>query len=233
MIVTACNAKSGLMYIIDGKPHLATEIDTRGACYVEGVLWYVTRDGLWRHKEGCETELLTRSQRDWHGLHNAGDCLLAVDPVTDEIVEFNFYGRQTHVWKWKPGSGRLHTNDVCVDNGDIYMSTFNLGICKNGVALGFGKHVQPHSVTRHEGLTYYCGSNLGQVMREGDVICEPGGFTRGLLATDEGFWVGCSQKRNGAGGTNACIQLYTWAGQLMETIDLPTNEVYAITQAAT
>lgn len=230
MIVTGCNGKPGLMHIFDGRATLVETGDTRGACYVGSTLFYLTRDGLTRHAEGEVPSLVHRLKCDWHGLHRAPDCLLAVDPVTDNIHEYSLTGKYVRAWKWKDDSdGRLHNNDVCVEGDDIYQCTFNWGICKNGKPLGTGKNVQPHSVTRFRGLTYYCASNLGTVIQEGDPWIEPGGFTRGLLATDEGMWVGSSQQRHHAGGTGARIELWSWAGERVTTIELPTNEVYAIT----
>jgi hypothetical protein len=231
MIVTGCNGKPGLMHIIDEHVQLVETGDTRGACYVGTTLFYMTRKGLHKQPMGKTPALQHKLACDWHGLHNAGDCLLAVDPVTDRIHEFSLEGVYRHAWKWKKDSdGRLHNNDVCVDGADIYQCTFNWGICKNGVPLGTGKSVQPHSVTRYGGLTYYCASNLGAVVREGDPFIEPGGFTRGLLATPEGLWVGSSKQRHGAGGTGARVELWSWAGERITTIELPTNEVYAITR---
>jgi hypothetical protein len=230
MIVTGCNGKPGLIHILNGKPHLIETGDTRGACFVGTTLFYLTRDGLNRQRMGETASLHHRMKCDWHGLHRAPDCLLAVDPVTDLIHEFTLDGEYVRPWKWKEDShGRLHNNDVCVDEGDIYQCTFNWGICKNGVPMGTGKSVQPHSVTRFRDLTYYCASNLGTVIQEGDPFCEPGGFTRGLLATDAGLWVGSSQQRHNAGGTGARVELWSWTGKRLTTIELPTNEVYSIT----
>ena len=230
LIVTGCNGKPGLIRILDGQPVLVETGDTRGACFVGRDLFYLTRAGLIRHGEGETPELVHDSPRDWHGLHNTGDCLLAVDPVTDLIHEYSLTGEYIRPWSWKDDSeGRLHCNDVFVDGDDIYQCTFNWGICLNGVPTGTGKNVQPHSVMRFRGLTYYCASNLGEVIQEGEVFCTPGGFTRGLLATPEGLWVGSSQQRHHAGGTGARVELYAWTGEHKTTIDLPTNEVYAIT----
>lgn len=230
MIATGCNGKPGLMHIHEGHVVLVETGDTRGACFVGSTLFYLTRQGLCRQKVGETPALVHKLACDWHGLHRAPDCLLAVDPVTDRIHEFTLEGAYVCVWKWKGDQhGRLHNNDVAVDGSDIYQCTFNWGICKNGKPMGTGKSVQPHSVTRWSGLTYYCASNLGTVIREGDMFIEPGGFTRGLYACDDGLWVGSSQQRHNAGGTGARIELWSWTGERLTTIELPTNEVYAIT----
>lgn len=228
MIVTGCNGKPGLMHVNQNDVVLVETGDTRGACYVGTTLFYLTRAGLVRQKEGEPPALVHGSNRDWHGLHNAGDCLLAVDPVTDLIHEYSLAGDYVRAWKWHGEDGRLHCNDVFVDGDDIYQCTFNWGICKNGEPMGTGKNVQPHSVTRFRGLTYYCASNLGMVIQEGDPWIEPGGFTRGLMATLDGMWVGSSQQRHNAGGTGARVELWSWTGSRLTTIELPTNEVYAI-----
>ncbi len=230
MIVTGCNGKPGLMHIIDEHVKLEEIGDTRGACYVGSTLFYLNRSGLHRQAHGESSHIVHESAKDWHGLHRAPDCLLAVDPVTDRIHEHTLLGQYVRAWKWKSDNeGRLHNNDIWVEGSDLYTCTFNWGICKNGKPMGTGKSVQPHSVTRWDGLTYYCASNLGKVIREGDPWIEPGGFTRGLWATDEGMWVGSSQQRHAAGGTGARVELYSWDGKLLTTIPLPTNEVYAIT----
>lgn len=230
MIVTGCNGKPGLMHILGGDVTFVETGDTRGACFVGTTLFYLTRAGLVRQRQGEVPALCHGMQLDWHGLHNVGDCLLAVDPVTDLLHEFTLEGTYVGAWKWKADSeGRLHTNDVFVEDGDIYQCTFNWGICKNGVPLGTGKHVQPHSVTRFRGMTFYCASNLGTVIREGDIFCVPGGFTRGMCATEQGMWVGSSAQRRHAGGEEAEVNLYNWDGEHVTRIPLPTNEVYAIT----
>ena len=229
MIVTGCNGKPGIMHILEGHVQLTKIGDTRGAAFVGSTLFYLNKSGLWRQRQGELAELVHKNAKDWHGLHRTPDALLAVDPVTDLIHEHTIEGEYVCAWKWKGDEhGRLHNNDICVDGSDLYTCTFNWGICKNGKPLGTGTKVQPHSVIRHDGLTYYCASNLGQVVREGDPWIEPGGFTRGLLATVEGLWVGSSQQRHHAGGTGARIDLWSWDGELVTTIELPTNEVYAI-----
>ena len=230
MIVTGCNGKPGMMHIVDEHVQFIETGDTRGACFVGTTLFYLTKQGLNMQRQGEHPALIHKSNRDWHGLHRAPDCLLAPDPVTDLIHEFTLTGVYVGAWKWKSDAdGRHHTNDCCVEGSDLYLSCFTRGIVRNGEPLGTGRNLQPHSVTRHGGLTYYCGSNLGEVMREGDLWITPGGFTRGLLATPNGLWVGSSAQRRHAGGSEAEVNFYNWDGDHVTRIPLPTNEVYAIT----
>lgn len=230
MIVTGCNGRPGLITIIEGNPVLLETGDTRGACFVGNTLFYLTRNGLWRQHEGETAEHLYDVPLEWHGLHNAGDCLLAPDPVSDLIHEFTMDGKYVRPISWKePGTKRLHTNDCWRDGLDLWLSCFGLGICKNGVPMGWGTNAQPHTPIRWQGKTYWCASNHHKVMRDNEEFAQLGGFTRGLCATARGLWVGLSTMRHTNSDCNGQVLLYSWAGELLETIDLPTEEVYAIT----
>jgi hypothetical protein len=188
-------------------------------------LFHLTCGKLMKGDEVCY-----ESDLDWHGLHNAGDCLLAVDPVHDHIHEFTLDGEHVGHYAWKPDSaGRLHNNDIWVDGDDIYQCTHAWGVCRNGVPLDMGKHTQPHSVMRHEGKTYFCASRDGTVVCDGAVLCSPGGFTRGIFPLEWGFWVGSSQQRHEAGGKGSLVTAYSWSGRLITTVELEVQEVYAIT----
>lgn len=228
MIVTGCNGRPGLIYIIDGKPELIETGDTRGACYVGTTLFYLTREGLWRQRVGEKAVQVYEARLDWHGLHNAGESLLAPDPVSDLIHEFTMDGKYVKPINWKDHEARLHTNDCWREGPDLWLTCFGWGVVKNGEAQGYGTSVQPHSPIRREGKTFFCASNAGKIMCEGEVFATPGGFTRGLCPTPDGLWVGISNKRHGSNATDACIKFYDWDGVLHTTIDLPTAEVYAI-----
>lgn len=243
IVIGCCNGKPGLLYLeADNSPCFVHKQDTRGTCYVpeRDAIYCLTRGGLSRWIVDPDREphtlrgplQIAEGARDWHGLIYHGGSLWATDPVTDVICEFSLDGALLGTYDWKqPADGRLHTNDIFFHEGDMYLSCFSYGIVKNGDALGIGKNVQPHSPIIYDGSLYFCASNKGEVHDEqGDVFCSPGGFTRGLLGTSEGLWVGSSAQRHGAGGSGARIELYDWtSGYLKYTIDLPTNEVYSIT----
>jgi hypothetical protein len=236
IVIGCCNSKPGIVTLLDGvEVKQVTQGDTRGTVYVpeRDAIYFLSKAALniWHMGQRAPEQLYTGA-RDWHGLiHNDGS-LLAVDPVNDIIFEFDLDGKPVASYEWKPErEGRLHTNDMWIDGTDVYTCCFNWGICKNGEKLDLGLNSQPHSVIVHEGCVYFCASNKGEVHdQQGDVFCAPGGFTRGLLATPEGLWVGSSQQRHGCGGTGALLQLYGWlSGDLIKTVPLPTNEVYSIT----
>lgn len=229
MIVTGCNGNPGLIQIIDGKPTLHPTGDTRGACFVGTTLFYFTRLGLWRQREAELAALVyDKGDVEWHGLHKAAGVLLAPDPVTDSIYMFDLDGKYLKKIHWKQDEHRLHTNDCFWENGDLWLTCFILGVCKNGEPLGWGKDCQPHTPIRWQGATYWCASKENRVMRDNEQFAQLDGFTRGLCATPEGLWIGSSAKRHEQTGTFGKITLYDWDGAFKQAIDLPTAEVYAI-----
>jgi hypothetical protein len=242
IVIGCCNGKPGLLFLGDkDTPNFVHKLDTRGTCYVpeRNAVYFLTRGGLsrWQLDDDREPQHLlgpnqiAEGARDWHGLIYHGGSLWATDPVEDIIFEFSLDGHVLGSYHWKPeGEGRLHTNDIFFDGADMYLSCFNWGIVKNAQMQELGKNCQPHSPIIYDGRLYFCASNKGEVHdQQGDVFCAPGGFTRGLLATDEGLWVGSSAERHGCGGNTARIQLYDWGGVVKKTVPLPTNEVYSIT----
>lgn len=228
MIITGCNSRPGLMNIIDGEITLLETGDTRGAAYVGDTLFYLTRKGLWRQRVAELAVLIYDVDLQWHGLHNTGHGLLAPDPVSDLIHEFDLKGNYVKPINWKNTETTLHTNDCWREGQDLWLTCFHLGVCKNGEPQGYGAGEQPHSPIRWQLRTYYCSSNAGTVMCEKEMFCAPGGFTRGLLPTPAGLWVGSSKQRHEGKGGRAFVRLYSWGGDLLETIELPTDEVYAI-----
>lgn len=246
IVIGCCNGKPGLLYLDENNsPCFVHKNDTRGTCFVEerNAIYFVTRAGLSRWSLSPDLDpqhvrgpvQIAAAARDWHGLIYRDGSLWATDPVSDEILEFDLDGELLDIYEWKPErEGRLHTNDVWFDGADMWLSCFNWGIVKNGQEQELGKQSQPHSPIIYENSLYFCASNKGEVHdQQGDVFCSPGGFTRGLLGTPEGLWVGSSAQRHGTGGSGARIELYDWlSGELKRTIELPTNEVYSITTTA-
>ncbi len=233
IVIGCCNGKPGLLTLDGDEITQVTKHDTRGTVYVpeRDAIYFLSKAALhiW-HMGQRAPEQLYDGARDWHGLVYADGHLFAVDPVNDVIFEFDLEGAPVQSYEWKaPGEGRLHTNDIWIEGTDLYTCCFNWGICKNGQMQEQGKNSQPHSVIRHGGSTYYCASNKGLVMKDYEEFCAPDGFTRGLLATPDGLWVGSSADRHGCGGSTGRIQLYGWDGTLKRTVPLPTNEVYSIT----
>ncbi len=233
LIVGCCNGKPGLLKITGRAVEILDKHDTRGTVAVGGSLYYLQRAGLFRWDfTKNEPLLLAPGGRDWHGLHYAHDRLWSVDPVQDVITEYDLSGNIEACHDWKPsGEGRLHTNDIWFEGDDLILTCFNWGVVRNGEPLGLGKNMQPHSPVVWKNGIFFCASARGEVHDEqGDTFCAPGGFTRGLLPTEEGMWVGLSSKRHHAGGTGARLQFYDWSGIIQIDIELPTNEVYAITE---
>ena len=231
MIVIGCCNKGGGLYTWDNKLEKINDDDVRGMVNVEGLIYYVTRSVL-KVWDGDSTHTFIDGflAHDFHGLAYHDGSLWAVDPVHDVIFELNLHGELKAKDKWVgKNKGRWHTNDVWFDDDNMWASSFVGGICKNGEMLELGKHRQPHSVMVHDDELYFCASNVGEVYKGRNVFCSPGGFTRGLFATPDGLLVGSSTDRKGCGGTSARVQLYTWKGNLVHTIDLPSNEVYSMT----
>lgn len=231
IVIGCCNRHGGLLTLEREVLTHVNKLDVRGTVYANGLIYFVTRSHLYSFDGKRSTELeRTHVANDLHGLHWHDGALWLVDPVHDVIFETGLDGKLKHKWKWvKPNNGRWHTNDIWLDDYNVYTSSFVGGICLNGKQLDWGKNTQPHSVILRNDDIFYCASNKGQVFKGPKLFCSPGGFTRGLLATDDGLWVGSSADRHGAGGKNARIQLYDWDGALQREVTLPTNEVYAIT----
>lgn len=227
MIVIGCCNKDGGLFTYDGELLKINDQDVRGVAAVHGNIYYVNRTTLFKDGTNLAPAVVAH---DLHGLIYFGGSLWATDPVVDLIHEFNIYGLHLGTYRWfGDNKGRWHTNDIWLDDENLWTCSFVGGICKNGQQLELGKHRQPHSVIRHDATLYFCASNVGQVFRDNEVFCEPGGFTRGLHATPDGLLVGSSAERHGAGGTKARMQLYGWDGLLKYTVDVPANEIYAIT----
>ena len=197
IIVSACNQKGGIFTLEGEKLH---DGDTRGLAYSlrHNWLFFATQEGIFAtDPEFHKVEQIVKDNRSWHGLWYDGLNLEAVDPVHDTICKFSLDGEQLGRYKWfKEGEhGRLHTNDMWIDDGDVYVTCFQQGVCKNGTPLGWGVSSQPHSVVRWNGRTYWCASNLGRVMCEGDIFAEVEGFARGLLPLGDHLYVGVSHDR--------------------------------------
>lgn len=250
LFVSHCNGKPGYSYIDTATGHQekrGIDLDTRGIVFAEGVLYALRhRSGLWliTPDTGEPGRLIADINNDWHGLTYHEGRLWGVDPVSDTIVEFLMSGKFVQRWHWKrdPDAGRQHINDIAMWEDEIWQCAFNSGICRDGVPTGFGHKHQPHSIKHWDGHAIYCASNKGEVRRfphdadedfEEDILfANADCFTRGLLPTSEGLWIGQSMKRHGAGGSEARVTLMSWEGEHLEWYDFPeTNEVYAICQA--
>lgn len=232
MIVIGCCNKDGGLYTTAGGLTKINDDDVRGICHVHGLIYYVDRSTLnvWDMRQEPHKFIDGFLAHDLHGLIYYDGSLWATDPVHDVIYELDLDGTLKGKYRWVGANkGRWHTNDIWFYDDDLWTSSFVGGICKNGQQLELGKHKQPHSIIVYDGTPYFCASNVGQVYRDRDVFCSPGGFTRGLHSTPEGLLVGSSAERNGCGGTKARVQLYDWDGRHEWTLDLPSNEVYSMT----
>jgi hypothetical protein len=237
LIVSCCNQNGGLLIVdTDGaEVKYINEMDCRGVVYYQQeCIFFLTRKGLWRKPPGGDAKLISDICNDWHGLIAHDGRLWGVDPVSDTIVEWDVTGKFICRWHWKnenQAGSRFHTNDIAVDKGTLWQCCFAQGICRDGEPMGWGAHRQPHSLAFHPShLTpYWCASNRGQVFHGNRFVAEwPEAFTRGLLYTPDGLIVGLSAQRAGSGGTKAQLKHIDFNGNELWTIDLPTNEVYAI-----
>ena len=235
LIVACCNGNPGLL-IVDtytAKVDRINDIDTRGLVTIGDRIFFLTRQGLYLKPPNAKAKLIGDIAADWHGLLHHDNALWGVDPVSDTIVEWDMTGKFIQRWHWKPigdHGKRLHTNDVQVDpSGKLWQCCFHHGICFEGKPMGYGMHRTPHSIVFAGNQPYWCASNLGQVFLGPNLWAEwPEAFTRGLAALDDGLVVGLSAHRDGAGGRNAQLKITDWTGHTVKSIDLPTNEVYAI-----
>lgn len=235
LIVACCNGNPGLL-VVDTDTHkvnFINDMDVRGVVWDSDDIWFLGRAGLYHKRPMQNAKLVNDLAADWHGLLHHDNRLWGVDPVSDTIVEFDMTGKFIARWHWKPAEeagARYHTNDIQIDpSGKLWQCCFHRGICCEGEPKGWGVHRTPHSLLFHDHRDpYWCASNMGQVWHGDAQFAEwPLAFTRGLAALDDGIVVGLSANRNGAGGQNAQLKLVTWEGA-ERTIDLPTNEVYAI-----
>lgn len=228
MMVSCCNQVGGLWSRDSG---LIAEGDYRGMAQIGSRLYVLSRDTLLELRDGTLVPIWEAAGQDWHGLGYCGKNLWIVDPVSDMLFEIdldgNFVGK--HRYKGDEGS-RLHTNDICFHEGDMYQSSFCWGICRNGQQLGFGAGVQPHSPTFAWGELHWCASAKGEVMRNDQPIHHEEGFPRGMAydATRDVLWVGYGKNRHKDGRTFASIVAIDFDGKVVEQIDLPTSETYAI-----
>jgi hypothetical protein len=200
ILVSACNQKGGI-FLLDGtKMH---DGDTRGLayCLLRDFLFFATQDGIFRVACPCvfpwKPEQIVKDSRSWHGLWWDGENLAAIDPVHDTIFKFTAQGETLGRYKWfgEGQYGRLHTNDIWIEDGNTYVTCFQKGVCKNGDELGYGKSSQPHSPVLWDGTLFWCASNLGRVMIEGEIFAEVEGFARGLLPHGRHLYVGVSHDR--------------------------------------
>jgi hypothetical protein len=197
ILVSCCNQKGGI-FLLDGTK--LRDGDTRGMCYslLHNWVFFATPEGIFRADPKFErVERIVKEDRAWHGLWWDGEYIAAVDPVHDTIWKFTTDGQAMGRYKWfKDGEhGRLHTNDMWVDGDDVYVTCFQKGVCKNGDPLDLGVSSQPHSVVVWNGRMFWCASNLGRVMSEGDIFAEVEGFARGLLPHGLELYVGVSHDR--------------------------------------
>jgi hypothetical protein len=193
-------------------------------------LFVLDRSQLWELRDGGLAPIWTPSSGiDWHGLAYCGKNLWVVDPVSDALFEVSLEGELIgkHHWKGEEGS-RLHTNDICFHEGDMYQSSFCWGICRNGEPLGFGAGVQPHSPVFVRGELYWCASAKGEVMRNDHPIYHDEGFPRGMAYDGDCLWVGYGKHRHKSGRTEAKVVGLDFDGKVIDEIDLPTSETYAI-----
>jgi hypothetical protein len=120
-----------------------------------------------------------------------------------------------------------HLNDIFWTKDGYLLSSFSEGISRLSLDLSTVKHLYPgdksHSVMLVGEDIWWCNSNLGHVMKNGEVWKDIGGFSRGLYFGDDGFIVigVCNHKYNGSG--NAGVHLRRDHDASWEKFELPKD----------
>lgn len=249
LIVSCCNQGGGI-FTIDEETFEITKIgskEIRGIAVYDGKLFACNSQGLCVYDTKFFCIIEKQIAEDWHGLQVFQEKIFVVTPVRDSICVFNMDlvpVASRSILNLRQGSeGWNHINDLCFDGNSIYFSMFSqlarrdytkgIGCIKKinnvGIEIIQEDLKEPHSPCLYGGSLYYCNSTLGEVRRGDEVIISINSYTRGLLVTDNYYYVGLSKLRGQEKGRCGVLRKSKKDGQEI-FIPLDANEVYAITR---
>jgi len=253
-LVTCCNYNGGL-FELDIKPDLVSvkkilDGDFRGIAKYNGYFIIAENCGNRSNLNIMDSDYrivekrLLDSMYDLHGLAINGELAFVVETCHNRIgiYEVSTLSRIEEIAVSTDNHDLHHVNDVFIHNDSLYVSMFHShismqsgsileysledgtfkGICASGV-------YQPHSPLYYQGHVYYCESPNSQVKKEGQIVYQGKGYTRGLAISEGKMYVGQSKPRNSTSNDWVCgIDIYELKHSRSCFKEIPAEEVYAI-----
>ena len=99
-----------------------------------------------------------------------------------------------------------HYNSVYVDKAHIYLLAHNLGLSAIEIYCSLTRKLikvikmgfKAHNIFWHEGQIATCSSGDGRIISQQETFAQVDGFPRGIVATENKYYVGVSDKTNRA-----------------------------------
>jgi len=254
-LVTCCNYNGGL-FELDIKPDLVSvkkilDGDFRGIAKYNGYFIIAENCGNRSNLNIMDSDYrivekrLLDSMYDLHGLAINGELAFVVETCHNRIgiYEVSTLSRIEEIAVSTDNHDLHHVNDVFIHNDSLYVSMFHSHISmQSGSILEYSLEdgrfkgicayglYHPHSPLYYQGHLYYCESPNSQVKKEGQIVYQGKGYTRGLTISDGKMYVGQSKSRNSSSQNNwVCgIDIYDLKCSRSRFIEIPAEEVYAI-----
>lgn len=245
LIVSCCNYNGGIFTIDENTLEVKKVVneEARGIAFSGNRLFACNFGALNVYDENFDLVEKRINVNDWHGLQVHENKIFVVSPKEDVVKVFDPKLNLINSIDLREGKeGRNHINDLFFVNGYMYFSMFSQ-IAKTDYKNGNGcikrfdyistETVQiglkePHTPHVYENELYCCNSQLGELIKGNQILFRTDSYTRGVLITDDYYYIGLSKYRHDKGRGRCGILRRNRTGNEETFIPLPADEVYTI-----